>query len=104
MMCNKKTFCKTLTFSVKNNLTLQYVESIWFKCLILHFCFTIVFPSRKQFSHEILPNLVEKMKQMYVLPKSIDCIYATSNFHLWMSKDAHDIFAHVISFLRFDWQ
>jgi hypothetical protein len=44
------------------------------------------------------------MKQMYVLPKSIDCIFATLSFHLWMSKDACDIFAHVISFLGYDWQ
>ncbi len=44
------------------------------------------------------------MKQVYVLPKSINYIFATSNFHLWMSKDAHDIFAHVLSFLGFDWQ
>jgi hypothetical protein len=51
-----------------------------------------------------LPNLEEKMKQVYVLPKSINYIFATSNFHLWMSKDAHDIFAHVLSFLGFDWQ
>ncbi len=55
-----------------------------------------MFPSRKQFSQEILPNLVEKTKQVYVLPKLIDCIYATTSFDLWMSKGAHDIFALVI--------
>jgi hypothetical protein len=38
------------------------------------------------------------------MPKSIDCISTTTNFHLWMSKDAHDIFAHIISFLGFNWQ
>jgi len=60
-----------------------------------------VFPSRKQFSQKILPNLVEKKK---VLPKLIDCISANASFDLWMSKGAHDIFALLINFLGFDWQ
>jgi hypothetical protein len=58
-----------------------------------------VFPSKKHFFHEISPNLVEKMKQVCVLPKLIDCIFA-----LWMSKGAHDIFALVIKNLGCDWQ
>ncbi len=39
------------------------------------------------------------MKQVCVLPKLIDCIFA-----LWMSKGAHDIFALVIKNLGCDWQ
>jgi hypothetical protein len=39
---------------------------------------------------------VEKTKEMYVLPKLINCIYATPSFNLWMSKGAQDIFALVI--------
>jgi hypothetical protein len=65
---------------MKNNLPLQFVESVWFKHLILHLSPRIVFLSRKQFSQEILPNLVEKTKQVYVLPKLIDCIYAITSF------------------------
>jgi hypothetical protein len=50
----------------------------------------------------ILPNLVEKMKQVYGLPKLTDCTSTTIIFNLWMSKGAHDIFALVINFLGFD--
>ncbi len=57
-----------------------------------------MFPSRKQFSQEILPNLVEKMKQVYVLPKLANCIFATTSFDLWISKGVHDIFVFVINF------
>jgi hypothetical protein len=63
-----------------------------------------VFPSRKQFFQEILPNSVEKTKQIYVLPKLIDYISTTSSFDLWMLKGVHDIFALVINFLGCDWQ
>jgi len=47
---------------------------------------------------------VEKMKQVYVLPKLIDCIYATTSFDLWWSKGVHDIFTLVINFLGSNWQ
>jgi hypothetical protein len=63
-----------------------------------------VFPSRKHFFQETLLNLVEKMKQVYVLTKLTDCISTTTNFDLWISKGAHDIFALVINFLGCDWQ
>jgi hypothetical protein len=43
------------------------------------------------------------MKEVYVLPKLIDCIFALASFDLWMSKGAHDIFILVINFLGSDW-
>jgi hypothetical protein len=89
---------------MKNNLLLQFVESVWFKHLILHLSSRVVFPFRKQNFQEILPDLEEKMKQIYVLPKLTNCIFATTSFGLWMSKGAHDIFVLVINFLGFDWQ
>jgi hypothetical protein len=46
---------------------------------------------------------VKNTKQVYVLPKLGDCI-STTNFDLWMSKGAHDIFVFVINFLGFDWE
>jgi hypothetical protein len=73
---------------------------MWFKFLILHLCPKVVFLSRKKISTEILPNLVEKMKEIYVLPKLINCISTTPSFDLWMSKGVHDIFALVINFLE----
>jgi hypothetical protein len=63
-----------------------------------------VFRFLKKNSQEILPNLVEKTKQIYVLPKLTNCIFATTTFDLWMLKGAHDIFTFVINFLGFDWQ
>jgi len=89
---------------VKNNLPLQFVENVWFKCLILHLSPRIMFPSRKQFFQDILFNLVEKTKQIYVLPKFTNCISTTISFDLWMPKGVHDIFAFVINFLGFTWQ
>jgi hypothetical protein len=48
-----------------------------------------------------LVELVEKIKQLYVLFALVDC-YSVTSFDLWMSKRAYDIFALVISFLGFD--
>jgi hypothetical protein len=47
---------------VKNNLPIQFVESMWLKRLILHLCPKLNFPSRKKFSQETLQRLVEKTK------------------------------------------
>jgi hypothetical protein len=43
---------------------------------------------------------VKKTKQIYVLPKLIDCIFTIASFDLWMSKGAKNIFALVINFLE----
>jgi hypothetical protein len=68
----------------------------------MHLCPRIVFPSIKQFSHELLPKLVEKTKQLYVLPALTNCHYVTS-FDLWMSKVIHDVSALMINiFLSVD--
>jgi hypothetical protein len=72
------------------------------------FCFTFVssscVPFQKEISYDILHNLVEKTKEVYVLPKLIDYIYVRIIFYLWMSKGAHDIFVLVIIFLGSHWQ
>jgi len=48
MRCNKEDFLKDLGFLiVKNQLPLQFVTNVWSKCLILHLCVRIVFPSKK---------------------------------------------------------
>ncbi len=88
---------------MKNNLPLQF-EIVWFKRLILHMFPKVVFPSTKQFFQEILPILVEKIKQVYVLPNLTNYISLTTSFDLWMSKGAHDIFVFVINFLGSNWQ
>ncbi len=63
-----------------------------------------MFLFKKYFFQKILPNLVEKAKQIYVLPKLIDYISTTTSFDSWMSKGVHNIFALVINFLGYDWQ
>jgi hypothetical protein len=96
---HQKQFLQDLALLViKNHLPIQFVESIWLKCLIMHLCPKIVF------SQKNLVDLMEKMKEEYVLLKLNECYYATTSFYLWMSKNAHDIFALVISFLNEEWQ
>ncbi len=62
------------------------------------------FPSCKIFSNDVLQNLVEKIKQIYVLLMLHDCKTATASSNLWMSKGANDIFSLIINFLIADWQ
>jgi hypothetical protein len=75
---------------VKNNLTIQFVKSVWFKKLAIHLCPKINFPSKRKFSQEILPNLVEKTNQLYVLLSLSKCYTIIVNFDLWMNKKIHD--------------
>ncbi len=51
---------------VKNHFPIQFVESTWLICLVMHLSPRVVFPSRKMFSQEVLVRLVEKMKQKCV--------------------------------------
>jgi hypothetical protein len=88
---------------IKNHLLLQFVESSWLKRLCVHLCPRIIFPSKNQFSNELLPGLVEKTKQLYVLLVLVECDSTNASFDLWMSKAGHDIFALEINFLRNDW-
>ncbi len=89
---------------INNNLPIQFVESVWLKRLTMHLCPKLNFPSKRQFSQEILLRLVEKTSQMYVLPTLVKCHFATTNFDLRMFKKTYDVFALVINFLGSDWQ
>ncbi len=55
-------------------------------------CLRVQFLSQKLFSNTVLPELVEKIKETYVLPLLNDCSCVTACFDLWMSKGAHDVF------------
>ncbi len=72
------------------------------------FNFTFVsklnYPSKKQFSQEILPELVEKTSRQYVLLALANHFSTTASFDLWISKGVYDFFALVINFLSNDWQ
>ncbi len=80
------------------------MEIVWLKHLTTHLCPKLNFPSKRQFSQEILLGLVEKTSQMYVLPTLLECHFATMSFDLWMFKRAYDVFALVINLLGGDWQ
>jgi hypothetical protein len=43
------------------------VESIWLIHMVFHLCPHVQFPSRNIFSHDVLPNFMEKPKQTYVM-------------------------------------
>ncbi len=48
---------------------------------------------------------MEKTKQTYVLPLLDECYCGTTNFDLWMSKGANDVFTQfVIIFLGSNWK
>jgi hypothetical protein len=50
-----------------------------------------------------LLDLVQKTKDVYVLPKLFHYMLTIACFDLWMSKGAYDIFALVINFLDENW-
>jgi hypothetical protein len=89
---------------IKNIFPIQFFESIWFKILALYLCPGLNFLSKRQFSQEILANLVVKINQLYVLLNLIECYATITSFDLWMNKGAHDVFALVVNFLGFNWQ
>jgi hypothetical protein len=64
----------------------------------------VQFPSQKLFSNIVWSKLVEKTKKTYVLLLLNDCSCVTTNFELWMSKGAHDVFILVIYFLGSNWK
>ncbi len=64
----------------------------------------IVFPLKKIFSQDIFLTLVQKTKKNYVLLEFSQCVSTITNFDLWMSKGAYDIFALVINFLDGNWK
>jgi len=83
---------------VKNNLPIQFVKSMWLKCLIFCLFPKLNFPSRRQFSQDILLGLVEKTNELYVLLALVECYSTTTNFDLWMFEGTNDVFALAIKF------
>jgi hypothetical protein len=55
------------------------------------------------FEEFFLLELVQKIKQMYVLLVLADYYSIITSFDLWMSKGAYDIFALVINSFKFVW-
>jgi hypothetical protein len=64
----QKQLLKDLTLLiVKSHLLVHLLESPWLKRFSLQLNLHIIFPSKKTFSQEILLNLVQKTKDVYVL-------------------------------------
>jgi len=53
---------------------------------------------------EVLPDMVAKTKEKYVILAFQSCVTCTCSFDLWMSHASHDQFAMVISFMDSLWQ
>ena len=101
----QKAFLEDLVlWVIKSYLPLRVVEGIWLQRMALRLCPRIVFPSRKVFTDEVLPTLVERTLQVYVLPALDSCISAGASFDLWMSKGAYDVFGLVVNFVNSDWE
>jgi hypothetical protein len=70
----QKTFLEDMgLLIVKTKLSIYFMENVWLNCLIFHLCSIINFFSRRHFLQEILPRLVEKTKQFYVLSRLVEC-------------------------------
>ncbi|KAJ7538060.1 hypothetical protein O6H91_11G033100 [Diphasiastrum complanatum] len=88
---------------VKGYRPLSSVQNIWLRRLILRQCNRLVFPSRHQLVEEVIPQMVAKTLERYVLPLLASCVTATASFDLWMSRGEIDTFALVINFLNDSW-
>jgi hypothetical protein len=99
----ERIFRKLGSFDCQEQFTNSVVENMWPKHLTLLLCPKLNFPSKRQFSQEILPRLIEKKNQQYVILTLANFSFAIVSFDLWMSKGAFDVFALGINFLSSDW-
>lgn len=75
-----------MLFVVKKLLPMRTMESIWLQWMAYMLCPWVVFPCRKTFVEEILPNLVKKTLNTYVVLALANYLSITCTFDLWMSK------------------
>jgi hypothetical protein len=52
----------------------------------------------------VLPNIVEKTREKYVLPSLASYVICTTSFELWMFCGGHDTFAMVVSSMNNLWE
>jgi hypothetical protein len=53
---------------------------------------------------DVLPNIVKKTREKYVLPSLTLCVTCTTSFNLWMSRGGHDTFVMVVIFINNLWE
>ncbi len=100
IMCTKKILCRIWLHQLSFPHSICYLAKTFGNVIMPRQC---CFPFQKTFNQEVLPNLVQKTKQTYVLLVLLECVYVISSFDLWMPKTAHDIFALVLNFLEKNW-
>jgi hypothetical protein len=91
-----------MLFVVKKLLPMRNMESIWLQWMAYMLCPWVVFPSKKTFVDKILPNLVKKTLNTYVVFALANYLSITCTFDLWMSKGAHDFSTCVVNFISSD--
>jgi hypothetical protein len=52
----------------------------------------------------VLPNIVEKTREKYVLLSFASYVTCLTSFNLWMSCGGHDTFVMVVSFINNLWK
>jgi len=87
---------------VKRLLPLSTIENIWIKQFGLRRESQLLFLSHRTLTKELLPYMVKRTLEEFVLTYINATIFVKATFYLWMSKRAIDIF--VINFLTLDWE
>jgi hypothetical protein len=91
---------KDLLFVAKTRVPISILENLWLKQLVMHQNPQVRFLNQKQMIQHVIPSLVAKIMDKYVLPTLDSCVMATTSFDLWMSKFGHNIFILVINFIN----
>jgi hypothetical protein len=86
------------SINCQEKFTYQVCGKYVVKRLIFHLFPKLNFPSRRQFSQDILLGLMEKTNELYIVSALVKCHSTIVSFDLWMFKGAYDVFALVINF------
>jgi hypothetical protein len=97
----KRIFRRPGSFNCQKQFTNSICGKHVAKTLSFAFVSKLNYPSKRQFSQEILLDLVEKTSQQYVLALA-NCFSTPTSFDLWICKGAYDVFTLAINFLNND--
>ncbi len=90
-----------MLFVIKAYMHVFVVESQWLRCLVMCQNSQVVFPNFKQMVQHVIPSLVAKTMEQYVILILDSCVTTITSFDLWMSKSRHEIY--VINFINSLW-
>ncbi len=79
---------------------LSSVENPWLGCLVLQQCGRVQVPSHRQMVIEVLLDMVEKTKEICVIPTFTSYNICTCSFDLLMFCVNFDTFAIIVSFIN----